>query len=201
MPLDALPDLAKYAIGVTLIVLGLFGGYIVQDTWKEPDQRSNVILRRIGYFWIGGLGTEFQIGAVLRLYSLSSRTTLLDGISLEAEQPQIQFTGGAGGTINRIIISPLTAEANDENFVKARSDANYKLLLPIHVDATFVTPSPPTIAYVGTWKLRLKSGSRIVQPQQSGTFDRAITEKDWEGLLKTGSTISSDSIRYYPTPR
>ena len=56
MPLDALPDLAKYAIGITLIVLGLFGGYIVQDTWREPDQRSNVILRRIGYFWIGGPG-------------------------------------------------------------------------------------------------------------------------------------------------
>ena len=137
---------------------------------------------------------------MLRLYSLSSRTTLLDGISLEAEQPRIQFTGGVGSTINRITISPLTAEANDDNFVKAGSDASYKLLLPIHLDAIFVTPTPPTIAYVGTWKLRLKSGSRIVQPQLSGTFDRIITEQDWEGLLKTGSTISADSIRYYPTP-
>jgi len=190
--LDGLPDTAKYIIAGILIILGVLGGYILQDTWREPDQRSNIVLRSVGYFWVETAPEVYQIGAVMRIYNLGSQTTFLRGIVLDAAQPQI--TGRGQSYLRRLTFFEPKAEAKDDNFVKAASDARYKLMLPIRMEAKIVFPPPAQVAYVGTWKLKFRSSERAVTPEQTATYERVITRTEWDTLLKPTSTIPADAV-------
>jgi hypothetical protein len=193
-----MPDVAKLTIGAVLVVLGLYGGYLIQDTLREPDQNSNIVLRRVGYFWIDTGGEAYQIGAILKLYNLGSRATLLKGVVLETAMPQI--TGRGQAHLRTLAAFEPRAEVYGDNFVKAGSDASYKVLLPMRMEATIDHPPPPAVAYVGTWQLQLRNATRAVQPELSGTFDRVITTADWQELLSPGSSVSPDVIHYEPAP-
>lgn len=191
--LTTLPDGAKYFIGAILFALGALGTYLLQDTMREPNQRNNIVLRRIGYFWVETSPEVYQIGAVLRLYNLGSRPTFLRGVSFEAADPQ--FIGRGGATMRRLTIFAPTATLKDDNFLKAASEASYKILLPIRFEAS-IQGRPPGIAFIGTWKLQFWVGARLLQSEQSGTFDKIISSEEWKRLLHSDSVITPDQINY-----
>lgn len=191
--LTTLPDPVKYSIGAVLLMLGAVGGYLIQNTISEPNQRYNLVLRRLGYFWVQTEPEVYQIGAVLKLYNLGSRPTLLREISFEAAAPQLIGRGGA--MIRRWTTFTPIAAFRDDNFVKAGSDVSYKALLPMRFEAT-LQGRPPGIKFIGTWKLSLWIGSRVLEAEQSGTYDRVINMNEWQSLLQTDSTISPDAISY-----
>ena len=55
---------------------------------------------------------------------------------------------------------------------------------------------PPGIKFIGTWKLGLWIGSRALEAEQSGTYDRIISVEEWRRLLQNGSSISADDLDY-----
>lgn len=103
-----LPDWLKLLVGGILVVAGVLGGWLLQDTLREPGQRNNIVLRRVGYFWIDRGNETYQIGAVAKVYNLGSRPTLLRGVSLEAAQPRISARGAM--YLRRLALLAPTAE-------------------------------------------------------------------------------------------
>lgn len=189
-----LPDWLKLLVGAILVVAGVLGGWLLQDTLREPGQRNNIVLRRVGYFWIDRGNETYQIGAVAKVYNLGSRSTLLRGVSLEAAQPRISARGAM--YLRRLALLAPTAETLSGTLLKDAGEQDFKLLLPIHMEAKIMNMPPSRVDYVGTWNLKLRFGSRNVQPEQSGTFDRLLTQQEWDNLDLQSTNGIPNQITY-----
>ncbi len=193
-----LPYYVKYIVGVALIAVGLgainYGRLVFKAGWDDQHDQPDIVLRKTAFFWIEIEKDIYQIGVVIRLFNLGDKPYLVRGVALNATRAL--WYGRGGAYIQRVILTGARAEITDDNFMKPKNEASFKMLLPFKFYATIEHPPPPGISFVGTWALILRKGEHPVQPEFFGTFDRTISGDEWASLLNESSTISIDDISF-----
>ncbi len=189
----------KYIVGGLSIAVAAvattFSGLFIK--WGLDDQRNqpNIVLRKAAFFWIEIEKDIYQIGVVIRLQNLGGKPYPVRGVALNATE--LKILGRGQSYLRREpFLTGARAEVTDENFMEAKSEASFKMLLPLKFPATIEHPPPPEIEFVGQWALILQKEEYPVQPELFGTFDRTISLDEWASLLNESSTISIGDISF-----
>lgn len=185
-------------LGVSAITVPV-GGYLLKQWWDQISaEPPKITLRRVTFFWVSVDRDMYQIGAVLRLYNLGDKPYLVKGAALEASEPTLYGRGVSH--LRKIFVTDARAEITDDNMMRPATDATFKMLLPIKIDASIDHPPPPGIVFVGKWSLLLGQDTPMVNAEWFGTFDRVITLQEWGVLTRPGSSIDIDGIAYERLP-
>lgn len=197
-----LPFWAKGLLGVLLVcaagVAVWAGPLLLKSAWEDFNRPPpQITFRKVAFFWIKVDHEIYQLGAVIRLQNVGDAAYLVNGIGLDATSPR--FGGRGSAYLRQIWVTDNKAELLDDNFLKPAHEATFKFLLPIKLEAT-VLGAPLSIDFVGQWAILLQKGSLSTKPEFSGTFERIISQADWQRIGRAGSEIDVDAVHFVRTP-
>ena len=177
-----------------LTVLTTFAIFELTDVWKSPEHTTNIVMRRIAFFWVQIEPDVYEIGAVIRLANLSGRTTVLKSVRLDPVTPLLYEEGQT--QLRGVVLTGSLPAIVDDAVLNASADVSYKFLLPTRLSADLDHLPAAKVRFVGDWKLVLRSGERSVEPEYIGTFERPVSLTDWRTLNAFEPSVSGQAISF-----
>lgn len=154
-----------------------------------------ISLQKVAFFWVKTSKQDtYRVGAVIEVFNEDPEAHLINEISFR-KMSGITIGGG------NFFLETLVAYQDRYSFVldgyvKAGSEAYFKKLLPITSDWVSEGGPAPAFKFYGEWTLLVLPDVMNVASPFFAFYDRPISMKEWDDLLKPMSNININNLTY-----
>ena len=156
------------------------------------------MITKFAVFWVETDNNTYQLGIVAKLFNLDEKPQTIK--SMTFERSAWRFAGDGSYHIRNYDEGYDQPELIVDGEIGAGAVGYLKKRLPIVVSATMVGGEMPDFAQIGRWYLtyRNRGGDEmvVVSPPVYSVYPTAISESEWDDLLKPKSKIEMNNLRY-----
>jgi len=185
-------------------ILSTYGGYQVFKGFERNNEIIEEDSIRISFQKLAIYHVEidkdfYQMGVVLRFLNLDDETHLIKGVYYD--NLDYQINPRKTFYLKSIIRYPTKGELIENNYLKPNGISEIKILLPMKLNIVLKYLTPPEVIFFGDWSIELQDIKIGIKPDFYGNYDKAISIKEWDKLLKPNSKIDPENIEYKRSPK
>ncbi len=174
-----------------------------QDLNKiSGDSRESIdlSLNSIRIYLIEVAKNMYQVGVVCEIANLDQSAHLVKDINFNGDAydiaPRAPFHFRKALLQEDIIKGQIIGD----NFLAPNKNKFFKVMLPLKIEMVIDYQPPPEIIFWGGWDIRIENQLISLLSNFYGNYDKTITIKTWENVLKSVSDINLEEISLKITP-
>jgi hypothetical protein len=176
--------------------------HIVRRIERKPvDVKPDIYFANATSFWIDNGDKTFDIGVIIRLSNLGSKSYLLRGIV--ADHMGGAIIGRGGWYLQQWQISyPEPVTSLDDRDLLANASRYYKLTVPVRFHMTPAngrldnSGPPPVYKIQARWIIDLGEYTVHVQPEKFATAERIYSRDEWDRLSPLDPRLNELNLKY-----